>query len=56
MGNVAAVLGVVLLLVGVLLVALFGNARSSNWGPALGMALVVLGLGVEVMGAVAVAA
>jgi MFS superfamily sulfate permease-like transporter len=56
MGNVAAVLGVVLLMIGVVLVALFGNTRSTTWGPALGMALVVLGLGVEVVGAVAVAA
>lgn len=56
MGNVAAVLGVVLLLLGVVLVALFGNRRSASWGPVLGVALVVLGVGVEVVGAVAVAA
>ena len=56
MGNVAAILGVVLLLAGVVLVAIFGNTRSASWGPALGIALVVLGLGVEVVGAVAVAA
>ena len=56
MGNVAAVLGVVLLLAGVVLVALFGNRRSASWGPALGIFLVVLGVGVEVAGAVAVAA
>jgi hypothetical protein len=56
MGNVAAILGVVMLLVGVVLVALFGNTRSASWGPVVGIALVVLGLGVEVVGAVAVAA
>jgi len=56
MGDVAAILGVVLLVIGVALVALFGNARSASWGPALGIALVMLGLGVEVVGAVAVGA
>jgi len=56
MGNVAAILGVVLLLVGAVLVALFGNSRSAPWGPIVGIALVVLGLGVELVGAVAVAA
>ncbi len=56
MGNVAAVLGVVLLLAGVVLVALFGNRRSAAWGPALGLALVLVGISVEVVGAVAVAA
>jgi len=56
MGNVAAILGVVMLLAGVVLVALFGNTRSASWGPIVGIALVVLGMGVEVVGAVAVAA
>jgi len=56
MGDIAAILGVVLLLVGVMLVAIFGNSRSASWGPALGVALVMLGLGVELVGAVAVAA
>jgi hypothetical protein len=56
MGNIAAVLGVVLLMLGVAMVALFGNHRSASWGPLVGIALVVLGLGVEVVGAVAVAA
>jgi len=56
MGNVAAVLGVILLVLGVVFVALFGNQRSASWGPMVGIALVVLGLGVEVVGAVAVAA
>jgi hypothetical protein len=56
MGNVAAILGVVLLLAGVVLVAALGNRRSASWGPFLGVALVVLGMGIEVAGAVAVAA
>lgn len=56
MGNLAAVMGVVLLLAGVMLVALFGNRRSASWGPALGIALLLVGMGVEVVGAVAVAA
>jgi hypothetical protein len=55
MGNVAAILGVVLLLIGILLVALFGNTRAASWGPAVGIGLVMLGLGVEVVGAVAAA-
>ena len=56
MGNVAAILGVALLVLGVVLVALFGNRRSASWASFIGIALVVLGLGVEVVGAVAVAA
>jgi hypothetical protein len=56
MGNVAAILGVALLLLGVIMVALFGNQRSASWAPFVGIGLVVLGLGVEVVGAVAVAA
>jgi len=56
MGDVAAVLGVVLLLAGVALIAIFGNARHASWGPVLGIALVVLGLCVELVAAVAVAA
>ena len=56
MGNVAAILGVVLLLVGVVFVDLFGNSRTASWGPVVGIALVVLGLSVGVVGAVAVAA
>jgi len=44
MGNVAAILGVVMLVIGVVLVVLFGNARSASWGPVVGIALVVLGL------------
>lgn len=56
MGNVAAILGVVLLVLGVVLVALFGNTRSASWGPVVGIALAVLGLGIEVAGAVAVGA
>lgn len=56
MGNVAAVVGVVLLLVGIVLVALLGNRRTVSWASYLGIALVVLGMGVEVVGAVSVAA
>lgn len=56
MGDVAAILGVVLLLAGVALVVLFGNSRTAPWGPVVGIALVVLGLSVELVGAVAVAA
>ena len=56
MGNLFAIGGVVLLLVGVLLVALVGERRSAPWAPFIGMALVVLGLGIEVVGAVAVSA
>ena len=56
MGDVLAILGVVLLLAGIGFVGLFGNSRSATWGPIVGIALVVLGLSVEVVGAVAVAA
>jgi uncharacterized membrane protein len=56
MGNIAAVLGVVLLVAGVVLLALLGNRRSFVWAQYIGVALVVLGMGVEVAGAVAVAA
>jgi MFS superfamily sulfate permease-like transporter len=56
MGNLAAILGVILLLAGVVFVGLFGNSRSGSWGPVIGIALVMLGLSVELVGAVAVAA
>ena len=56
MGNVAAVGGVVLLFVGILLVALLGDRHSRSWAPYLGIALAVLGIGVELVGAVALAA
>lgn len=56
MGNVAAVLGVVLLLAGIVLVMACTGRRTAAWGPALGLALVVLGMGIEVVGAAAVAA
>jgi steroid 5-alpha reductase family enzyme len=52
MGNVAAVIGVVLLLMGVILVALRGDRRSQSWTPYIGVALAVVGLGVEIVGAV----
>lgn len=55
MGNNAAILGVVLLLSGVVLVALRGGHRTSAWASYLGVALAVLGLGIEVIGAVTVA-
>jgi hypothetical protein len=45
----------VLLLAGVTLVALLGGQRSLSWAPYLGVALAVLGLGIEVVGAVAAA-
>jgi hypothetical protein len=53
MGSVAAIIGVVLLFVGVVLVALWGDRRGQSWAPYIGVALAVLGLGVEVIGAVA---
>jgi hypothetical protein len=56
MGNLAAIAGVVLLLLGVALVALRGDRGSSSWAAYVGVALAVLGLGVEVIGAVALAA
>jgi steroid 5-alpha reductase family enzyme len=56
MGNVFALGGVVLLLLGVLLVALLGDRRSASWAPYIGVALAMLGLGVELVGAVAVSA
>jgi len=56
MGNLFAIGGVALLLVGVLLVALVGERRSAPWAPFIGMTLVVLGLGIELVGAVAVSA
>lgn len=55
MGDVAAILGVVLLSVGIVMIALLGNCRSLAWGSFIGIGLVVLGLGVELVGAVAVA-
>jgi len=56
MGNLFALGGVALLLIGILLVALVGDRRSASWAPLVGMALAVLGLGIEVVGAVAVSA
>ena len=56
MGNVAAIGGVVLLFVGILLLALIGDRRSRSWAPYIGVALAVLGIGVELFGAVALAA
>jgi len=56
MGDVAAISGVLLLLAGVLLFTLVGGRRSSSWATMVGIMLVVLGLGVELVGAVAAAA
>ncbi len=55
MGDVAAIIGVVLLLVGVLLVALRGHRRLTSWTPYVGIAIAVIGMGVEVVGAVVAA-
>ncbi len=55
MGNVAAIVGVVFLLVGVLLTALRGHRRSVSWTPYIGITLAVIGMGVELIGAVAAA-
>lgn len=56
MGNLFALGGVALLFIGILLVALLGDRRSASWAPYVGVALAVLGLGVEVVGAVAISA
>lgn len=53
MGDEAAIIGVVLLFAGIMLVILRGNRRSGSWVPYIGVALAVIGLGVEVIGAVA---
>ncbi len=55
MGNVAAIAGVVLLLAGVAVVGLLGGRRSLSWAPYVGLALAVLGIGVELVGAVSAA-
>ncbi|HMI18280.1 MAG TPA: hypothetical protein VK533_01915 [Sphingomonas sp.] len=55
MGNVAAIAGVVLLLAGITLVALLGDRRSRSWIPYFGILLAVLGLGIELAGAVSAA-
>jgi hypothetical protein len=56
MGNLFALGGVALLFIGILLLALLGDRRSAAWVPSIGLALVMLGLGIEVVGAVAVSA
>ena len=56
MGDVAAIIGVVLLFVGIFMVAVMGERRSFSWVPFIGMALAVLGLGIVLVGAVVVAA
>jgi uncharacterized membrane protein len=55
MGNVAAITGVVFLLAGMTLVALLGGRRSRSWIPYVGVLLAVLGLGIELAGAVSAA-
>ena len=55
MSDIAAIAGVVLLLLGVALVALRGAHRSLSWAPLVGIALALLGLGVELVDAVALA-
>jgi len=54
MGNLAAIAGAVLLFAGIALILLAGERRSVPWVPFAGFALAVLGLGVEVVGAVAI--
>jgi hypothetical protein len=56
MGNLFAVGGAALLFIGILLVALLGDRPSAAWAPSIGLALAMLGLGIEVVGAVAVSA
>lgn len=55
MGNGAAIAGVVLLMIGLVLIALRGGSRSKSWVPYIGVALAVLGVGIELVGAVSVA-
>jgi len=54
MGNLAAIAGAVLLFAGIALIMLVGERRSFAWVPFAGVALAVLGLGIEVVGAVAI--
>ena len=53
-GNFAAILGAVLLFAGIALIMLIGDRRSLPWAPFAGVGLAVLGLGIEVAGAVAI--
>ncbi len=55
MGNVAAIAGVVLLLAGVAVVALLGGRGSTFSAPYAGLTLAVLGIGIELVGAVSAA-
>jgi hypothetical protein len=54
MGNLAAIAGAVLLFAGIALIMLAGKRRSFAWVPFAGIVLAVLGLGIEVVGAVAI--
>jgi len=53
MGNLAAIAGAVLLFAGIALIILVGERRSLAWAPFAGVGLAILGLGIEVVGAVA---
>ena len=53
MGNLAAIVGAVLLFSGIALIVLVGDRRSFVWVPFAGVGLAVVGLGIEVVGAVA---
>lgn len=55
MGDVAAIGGAVFLLAGIVIVALLGNSRAASWAPTVGVALILLGLGIELVGAVVMA-
>jgi hypothetical protein len=54
MGNLAAIAGAVLLFAGIALIMVAGGRRSFAWVPFAGVALAVLGLGIEIVGAVAI--
>jgi len=55
MNDIAAIIGVVLLFVGLILLAFVGEQRSFPWMPMVGLGLVVLGVGIELLGAMVVA-
>ena len=55
MNDIAAIAGVVLLFIGLVLLAFVGEQRSFPWVPVAGITLVVLGVGIELLGAMVVA-
>jgi hypothetical protein len=55
MNDVAAIVGVVLLFIGLVLLAFVGEQRSFPWAPLIGLTFVVLGIGLELVGAMVVA-